>query len=91
MGGRPGYIFEIFQNGHIFLKFYFFFKYKKEKTARLRARRTGPACVKIFGHRRVVIRHMESWNAQRYVRFVHERSARYADVMGGRLRGHGSR
>ena len=22
--GRPGYIFEIFQNGHIFLKFYFF-------------------------------------------------------------------
>ena len=21
MGGRPGYIFEIFQNGHIFLKF----------------------------------------------------------------------
>ena len=33
MGGRPGYIFEIFENGHIFLKFYFFFKYKKEKTA----------------------------------------------------------
>ena len=29
MGGRPGYIFKIFQNGHIFLNF---FKYKKEKT-----------------------------------------------------------
>ena len=24
MEGRPGYIFEIFENGHIFLKFYFF-------------------------------------------------------------------
>ena len=33
MGGRPGYIFEIFQNGHIFLKILFFFKYKKEKDA----------------------------------------------------------
>ena len=32
-GGRPGDIFEIFQNGHIFLKFLFFKKYKKEKTA----------------------------------------------------------
>ena len=31
MGGRPGYIFEIFENGHIFL---IFFKYKKEKTTR---------------------------------------------------------
>ena len=31
MGGRPGYIFEIFQNGHIFLKFYFFLNIKKKK------------------------------------------------------------
>ena len=31
--GRPGGIFEIFQNGHIFLKFLFFKKYKKEKNA----------------------------------------------------------
>ena len=33
MGRRSGDIFEIFQNGHIFLKFLFFKKYKKEKTA----------------------------------------------------------
>mgnify|MGYP007078546172 CR=1 FL=1 len=31
--GATGGIFEIFQNGHIFLKFLFFKKYKKEKTA----------------------------------------------------------
>ena len=31
MGGRPGYIFEIFENGHIFLKFYFFLNIKKKK------------------------------------------------------------
>ena len=35
--GRQGYSFEIFRNGHIFLKFYFFKKYKKEKTASDRA------------------------------------------------------
>jgi hypothetical protein len=31
-GGRPGAIFEIFQNGHIFLKFLFFLNIKKKKT-----------------------------------------------------------
>ena len=31
MGGRPGDIFKIFQNGHIFLKFLFFKKIKKKK------------------------------------------------------------
>ena len=31
MGGRPGDIFEIFQNGHIFLKFLFFKNIKKKK------------------------------------------------------------
>ena len=31
MGGRPGDIFEIFQNGHIFLNFLFFKNIKKEK------------------------------------------------------------
>ena len=30
-GGRPGAIFEIFQNGHIFLKFLFFLNIKKRK------------------------------------------------------------
>ena len=30
-GGRPGDIFEIFQNGHIFLKFLFFKNIKKKK------------------------------------------------------------
>ena len=32
MEGRPGGIFEIFQNGHIFLKFLFLKNIKKEKT-----------------------------------------------------------
>ena len=31
MGGRPGGIFEIIQNGHIFLKFLFFLNIKKKK------------------------------------------------------------
>ena len=31
MGGRPGDIFEIFQNGHIFLKILFFKNIKKKK------------------------------------------------------------
>jgi hypothetical protein len=31
LGGRPGGIFEIFQNGHIFLKFLFFKNIKKKK------------------------------------------------------------
>ena len=31
MGGRPGDIFEIFQNGHIFLKFYFLKNIKMKK------------------------------------------------------------
>jgi hypothetical protein len=31
MWGRPGGIFEIFQNGHIFLKFLFFKNIKKKK------------------------------------------------------------
>ena len=31
MGGRPGDIFEIFQNGYIFLKFLFFKNVKKKK------------------------------------------------------------
>ena len=31
MGGRPGYIFKIFENGYIFLKFYFFLNIKKKK------------------------------------------------------------
>ena len=31
LGGRPGYIFEIFRNGHIFFEILIFFKYKKEK------------------------------------------------------------
>ena len=32
MGGRPGDIFEIIQNRHIFLKFLFFLNIKKKKT-----------------------------------------------------------
>ena len=32
MGGQPGDIFEIIQNGHIFLKFLFFLNIKKKKT-----------------------------------------------------------
>ena len=32
LGGRPGGIFEIFQNRHIFLKFLFFKNIKKKKT-----------------------------------------------------------
>jgi len=31
MGGRPGDIFEIFHNGHIFLKFLFLKNIKKKK------------------------------------------------------------
>ena len=31
MGGRPGGIFEIIQNGHIFFKFLFFKNIKKKK------------------------------------------------------------
>ena len=42
MGGRPGYIFEIFQNGHIFLKFYFFLNIKKKKPHGLVGETTGP-------------------------------------------------
>ena len=34
MGERPGYIFEIFENRHIFLKFYFFLNIKKKKPLR---------------------------------------------------------
>ena len=41
-GGRPGAIFKIFQNGHIFLKF-LFFKYKKEKDACKPIGGQGPA------------------------------------------------
>ena len=40
--GATGGIFEIFQNGHIFLKFLFLKKYKKEKTARLHWDRFRP-------------------------------------------------
>ena len=36
MGGRPGGIFEIFQNGHIFLKFLFFLNIKKKKPRQAR-------------------------------------------------------
>jgi len=40
--GRPGGIFEIFQNGHIFLKFLFFLNIKKKKRLRAVAF-SGPA------------------------------------------------
>ena len=42
MGGRPGGIFEIFQNGHIFLKFLFLKNIKKKK-ARARPRARSPS------------------------------------------------
>ena len=37
MGGRPGDIFEIFQNGNIFLKFLFFKNIKKKKAPLIHA------------------------------------------------------
>ena len=49
MGWRPWYIFEIFQNGHIFLKFYFF-KYKKQKTADVAAQDWAVARGLAFTH-----------------------------------------